>query len=66
MPVRRSAARAPGRHRRRRHLVRPAIENHYHGPQFHFHGRDGGEAAARIIRTALPGAAITSEEGTQP
>jgi hypothetical protein len=38
----------------------PAIENHYHGPQFHFHGRDGEEAAARIIRTALTGGEVTA------
>ena len=31
----------------------PAVENHYHGPQFHFYGAAGPEAA-RVIR-AIPG-----------
>jgi hypothetical protein len=35
----------------------PAIVNHYHGPQITIYGRDGEEAAARIIRQALPGTA---------
>jgi hypothetical protein len=32
----------------------PAIVNNY-GPQIHIYGRDGGEAAAQIIRQAIPG-----------
>ena len=36
----------------------PAIVNHY-GPQFHIYGRDGEEAAARMIRQALTGPAGT-------
>lgn len=42
----------------------PAIEHHYHGPQFHFHGPDAEAQAARVIRSVLPGRAgdaITSE-----
>ena len=35
----------------------PAIVNHYHGPHLTIYGRDGEEAAARIIRQALPGPA---------
>lgn len=43
----------------------PAIVSHYHGPQIRIYGRDGEEAAARIIRQALPGTtgkAITEEK----
>jgi hypothetical protein len=31
----------------------PAIEHHYHGPQFVINGDTGQEAAARLIRQAL-------------
>lgn len=38
----------------------PAIEHHYHGPQFIFSG--SGEHGARVIRQALTGAAPAHEE----
>jgi len=31
----------------------PAIENHYHGPQFIINGETGQDVAARLIRQAL-------------
>jgi hypothetical protein len=34
-------------------LPPPSIVNNY-GPQIHIYGRDGEEAAARIIRRAIP------------
>ena len=41
----------------------PAIEHHYHGPQFIINGDSGQEAAARLIRQAL---AVPGREEIQP
>jgi hypothetical protein len=41
----------------------PAIENHYHGPQFHFHGSDAEAQMARAIRAVLPGQSGAITEG---
>jgi hypothetical protein len=40
----------------------PAVEHHYHGPQFVINGDAGQESAARLIRQALAGAAPEHQE----
>src|SRR5579859_3401069 len=34
-----------------------AITNHYHGPEFHFHGAAAAEAAVRAMQQPIPGQA---------